>query len=106
MTAHDDPAIARDDEAGRYVLEAAPAAAFLEFEASDHRLRLVHTEVADQREGEGLGSALVRTALADAEQRGLAVVPECDFVKGWLERHPDRADELTILSASGDRGGD
>lgn len=94
-----EPDIRRDDAVGRYVLEDAPQEGFLEFEESDGRLTLVHTEVADAREGQGIGSALVRTALADAEDRGLTVVPECEFVAGWLERHPKRADELDVAAA-------
>lgn len=50
---------------------------------------LVHTEVAPQFEGHGLGSELVAGALADIRARGLRVVPVCPFVRAYLQRHPE-----------------
>lgn len=51
-----------------------------------------HTEVDDSQEHSGLGSRLVRAALDDVRGRGLTVVPQCPFVRGWIERHPDYRD--------------
>ncbi len=53
---------------------------------------LEHTVVPDGIERRGVGTALVRSALGWAAGEGLAVVPECSFVRGWLERHPGQAD--------------
>jgi predicted GNAT family acetyltransferase len=51
-----------------------------------------HTEV-DQDAGEsGLGSTLVRAALDDVRAHGRTVVPQCSFVRGWIERHPEYGD--------------
>lgn len=50
---------------------------------------LVHTEVAPQFEGQGLGSELVAGALADIRARGLRVVAVCPFVRAYLQRHPE-----------------
>lgn len=93
------PTIVRNAEAGRFELVDAPEQGQLAFREDEGRLTLVHTEVADRLEGEGIGSALVREALAYAEDAGLTVVPECPFVASWLERHPDRAGELDIAEA-------
>ncbi|WP_433262244.1 GNAT family N-acetyltransferase [Actinosynnema sp. CS-041913] len=51
------------------------------------RITFTHTEVSV--EGKGLGSALVRQALEDVRERGLEVVPECPFVRSYLEKHPE-----------------
>jgi predicted GNAT family acetyltransferase len=48
--------------------------------------------VAPEFEGEGVGSALVRTALDDWRKEGRRVLPLCPFAKGWIERHPEYAD--------------
>jgi predicted GNAT family acetyltransferase len=48
-----------------------------------------HTEIDDAFEGRGLGSTLVRAALDTARSRGLAVRPDCTFVRGYITRHPD-----------------
>jgi hypothetical protein len=34
----------------------------------------------------------VRGALDVARSRRLAVLPECDFMRGWIEKHPDYVD--------------
>ena len=51
-----------------------------------------HTEVDPDQEGGGVGSTLARGALDDVRTRGLRVVPQCSFIRGWIERHPDYAD--------------
>ena len=50
---------------------------------------LVHTEVAPQFEGQGLGGKLVAGALADIRARGLRPVAVCPFVRAYLQRHPE-----------------
>jgi predicted GNAT family acetyltransferase len=62
------------------------------YELADGVVTFTHTVVADAFEGQGVGSALARTALDDARARGLAVVPRCPFIAGWIEHHPDYAD--------------
>jgi predicted GNAT family acetyltransferase len=96
----DEPQVVRDDDAGRFTLQDAPDKAELTFRQEDGRLVLLHTEVDDELEGGGVGSALVTAALDHAEREHLTVVPACRFVAGWLERHPDRAAELDIDEAS------
>jgi predicted GNAT family acetyltransferase len=53
---------------------------------------LVHTEVAEEAEGQGVGSRLVAGALDDLRARGLRVVPLCPFVRAYLRRHPEQRD--------------
>ena len=96
MANDDSPRILRDDDAERFVLADAPEAARLDYAQSDGRITLLHTEVADDLEGQGVGSALVREALDYAEQAQLTIVVRCRFVAGWLDRHPQRAAELDI----------
>ncbi len=55
-------------------------------------LAFVHTEIDDRFEGQGLASQLIAFALDDVRSRGLAVLPICPFVKGYIERHPEYAD--------------
>ncbi len=51
-----------------------------------------HTEIDPQAEGSGLGGRLVRAALDDVRAKGLQAVPQCSFVRGWIERHPEYGD--------------
>ena len=53
---------------------------------------LAHSEVDLELEGTGVGSELVRGALADIRARGLLMVPHCPFVIDYLRRHPEELD--------------
>ncbi|MGV9772009.1 GNAT family N-acetyltransferase [Streptosporangium sp. NPDC003464] len=64
----------------------------LEFTRHEGLIIYTHTEVEPEFEGNGVGGALVRTALDAARAEGVKVVPRCPFVKTWIERHPDYAD--------------
>jgi predicted GNAT family acetyltransferase len=51
-----------------------------------------HTEIADEFEGRGLGSTLIRGALDDARRRGLHVLPYCPFVREFIAKHDEYVD--------------
>jgi predicted GNAT family acetyltransferase len=56
-------------------------------------LNVVHTEVDDEHEGHGVGSALVRQMLDQLRERtDLTVTASCPFVRTWLRQHPDYED--------------
>lgn len=96
VTDEDVPSIVRNERTSRFELVDSPERAHLDYTLSGRRLTLVHTEVADEFEGQGIGSALVGTALTHAAEDGLVVVPDCPFVAGWLDRHPEQAARLAI----------
>ncbi len=62
------------------------------YERRGDRVVFTHTEVDPQAEGSGLGGKLVRAALDDVRGHGGRVVPQCSFVRGWIERHPEYGD--------------
>jgi len=62
------------------------------YERGDGVVTFTHTVVPDAYSGQGVGSALARTALDDARAQGLSVVPRCSFIAAWIERHPEYAD--------------
>ena len=85
----------RNNEAeSRYELEADGESAFAAYRLDGDEMVFDHTVVPESLEGQGIGSALVKGALADVRERGLKVVPLCSFVKGWIERHPEAQDLL------------
>ena len=69
----------------------------LAYRIDGQRLVLTHTGVADELEGQGIGGELVRAAVARAAAESLTLVPNCQFARGWLERHPQ---ELTGVSVA------
>jgi predicted GNAT family acetyltransferase len=67
----------------------------LDYTEADGSLRLTHTYVPGEFEGQGIGSALVRAAMEHARREGLTVVPVCPFVKVFVDRNPEYADLLS-----------
>lgn len=61
----------------------------LNYRVSDGEIDLIHTEVAEELGGRGLGNKLVEAALAYARDNRLKVVPSCSFVSKYLARHPE-----------------
>ncbi|MDQ0407909.1 MULTISPECIES: GNAT family N-acetyltransferase [unclassified Streptomyces] len=51
-----------------------------------------HTEIDEAFAGQGLGTQLVRQALADVRASGMRVVPVCPYVAKFLKRHGEFAD--------------
>ena len=85
--------VSRNDERSRYELDAdGRVAGILVYRDGGEVLTMVHTEVGDEWEGQGLGSTLVRGALDDVRERGLKIRPLCPFVAAYLKRHPGYQD--------------
>jgi uncharacterized protein len=85
----DNPAI------GRFEMASGGAVAFIAYERTgDGRIALLHTEVPGALSGQGVGSKLVRGTLDAVRAEGLKVVPRCEFVAAYVERHPEYRDLL------------
>ncbi len=85
-----EPAITLADNADqqRYEVRVGDeVAGFAQYRARPGLIAFTHTEVDDRFEGQGLASRLISFALDDARERGLAVLPFCPFVNGYIERH-------------------
>jgi len=82
-----------DREAARYVIAVGgEPAGFVQYRDRGPALALLHTEIDDRFEGQGLGGRLVSAALDDVRSRGLAVLPFCPFVRGYIARHREYLD--------------
>jgi predicted GNAT family acetyltransferase len=82
-----------DREAERFVIEVdGEPAGFAQYRDRGRAISFVHTEIDDRFEGQGLGGRLVSAALDDVRSRGLAVLPFCPFVRGYIARHPEYLD--------------
>ncbi len=85
------PDVVLNEDLQRFELEDEGELAFLTFTRRDDTLTLVHTDVPERLEGQGVGTTLVRGALEYIKANHLKVVPRCPFVATHLKRHPDEA---------------
>ena len=67
-------------------------AGFATYIRTPDMVAFLHTEVEPEYEGQGVGSALARTALDEARTRGQRVLAACPFIAGWIAHHPDYQD--------------
>jgi predicted GNAT family acetyltransferase len=75
---------------GRYEawLDGEPAG-LIAYLPQDGWLVIDHTEVFPQFEGKGVGSRLAKAVLDDLRARGTLVNPQCPFVAGYIQKHPE-----------------
>lgn len=65
-------------------------AGFSEYRRRPGLIAFTHTLIDPRFEGQGLASRLVQTALSEARSAGLAVLPFCPFVRGYIARHSEK----------------
>ena len=80
--------------ASRFEMRSGDSTAFVEYRRAGERIVLLHTEVPEALSGQGVGSKLVRGTLDAVRAEGLKVVPRCEFVAAYVERHPEYRDLL------------
>ena len=94
------PEVRNNREANQYELRVDGKLCIAAYEPRDGALAFTHTEVPQALEGRGLASRLIKAALADVRAQGQKIIPLCEFVAAYLERHPEERD----LVATGSPG--
>lgn len=85
----------RDNVArSRFEMDINDGIAFVNYRLAPGVITLSHTEVPEELEGRGLGSAIVRGVLDVARARRLNVVPACGFVAAFIRKNPGYQDLL------------
>jgi uncharacterized protein len=93
MSEGPDVQVTDNPEAGRYDAHVnGELAGYLAYREEEGGITLVHTEVLDEFEGQGVGGRLVSAVLDEIRERGLSVTPLCRFAAGYIDRHPEYAD--------------
>jgi predicted GNAT family acetyltransferase len=88
-----EPEVTDNEPEERYEIAAdGVVAGFVRYARRPGLVAFVHTEIDARMEGRGLGSTLLRNALADARERGLAVLPFCPFANEYIKRHAEYQD--------------
>jgi len=80
-------------DTGRYELRVdGELVGWAEYRPAGDSVIVAHTEIDPGREGEGLGSELVRGTLDQIRASGKTVIPTCPFTAEYIRRHPEYVD--------------
>ena len=72
----------------RFEMASGNATAFAEYQRTGDQIVLTHTEVPEALSGQGIGSKLVSGVLDAIRAEGTKVIPQCEFVANFIQRHP------------------
>lgn len=90
-----DVQVRHDASQQRYVLDVnGQALGFAQYQDDGERQVFTHTEIDDSLAGQGMGSTLARAALDDARRRGKRIVPVCEFIAAYMNKHSEWNDIL------------
>ena len=73
----------------RFELNVDGRLAIAEYRIEDGVIVFTHTETPPELAGRGVGGQIARGALALARARGLGIVAHCEFMAGYLKKHPE-----------------
>jgi hypothetical protein len=73
----------------RFEVESGSLTSRLDYRRDRTTIALVHTEVPEELQGQGIGGELVQAAMKHAREKGLKVLPYCPFVAAYLGRHSE-----------------
>ena len=63
--------------------------AFVQYKLRPGVMTVLHTEVPQELEGQGIASALSKQVLEYIATENLKLVPLCPYLKGYLQKHPE-----------------
>ena len=78
----------------RYELSVDGHIAATYYTLADGVITFVHTEVPPELGGKGIASKLIKGALDQVRASGLKVIPQCPFVKAFIEKNAAYQDLL------------
>jgi uncharacterized protein len=83
-----------NDARNRFELEIEGAIAFVSYRKSPGAITLEHTEVPPELGGKGIGSKIARATLDAVRAQGRKLTVECEFIQGYMKKHPEYNDLL------------
>ncbi len=87
-TFHTDVTMARNDAEHRYELRVGgKLASQVRFRDLPGHIDLLHTQTEEGYSGKGLAKVLARYALDDVVASGKRIIPHCEFIARFLQRH-------------------
>jgi predicted GNAT family acetyltransferase len=76
----------------RFEMDTEAGPAIVTYRREGGVLTLINTEVPKALAGKGVGSTLAKGVLEMIRAKGDKIVPRCEFMRGYIGRHPEYAD--------------
>ena len=86
------PGVQHEPETHRFAAEVDGGTAELAYEMRGDAVAFVHTFVPEAARGQDVATSLVEAGLAWARDEGHGVIPQCPFVRAYVEDHPEAQD--------------
>ena len=74
-------------------------AGFTQYRERGDRRIFIHTEIAEEFGGRGLGGVLAERAVGETLAEGKRIVPICPFIAAWLKKHPEHDGQVLWAEA-------
>lgn len=84
-----------NEATNQFELETPEGLALIAYEIQGSTISIMHTEVPEAAEGQGIGSELAGFALDYARQKQLKVQVYCKFMQTYLQKHPQYQDLIS-----------
>lgn len=81
--------VVHDEDSHRFTVTEDGETAELAYHTAGNQIIFTHTGVPAPLEGRGIGSSLAKAGLEYAQQQEMEVVPQCPFVRSYIERKPE-----------------
>ena len=92
--------IVKNEELNRFeIYSDGELAGFAEFKVANQKISYTHTEIDPRFGGQGLGSQLIREALAEPLEQNLEVAPYCSFVSAYIKKNSEKYLDLIPKSS-------
>ncbi|MGH9422801.1 MAG: GNAT family N-acetyltransferase [Thermoanaerobaculia bacterium] len=92
MAEPSEQSVVHNQAENRFEIKLGNELAVTQYRRHGSKIIFTHTEVPPSMEGKGIGNLLARTALDYARREKLRVVPRCEFIAAFIERHPEYRD--------------
>ncbi|HKO55934.1 MAG TPA: GNAT family N-acetyltransferase [Thermoanaerobaculia bacterium] len=86
-TANEEVKVRNNPEEGRFEATVNGALCVCEYSLQPGKIIFTHTEVPQEASGRGVANKLAEAGLEHAKRERLRVVPMCEFVASYINRH-------------------
>jgi uncharacterized protein len=86
------PVVQNNTQQQRFELDTSAGLAFADYRLFSGTMTIYHTEAPVPLRGRGIGCRLVKGALDEVRRLGLKVVPQCWFVREYIDRNREFTD--------------